>query len=114
MFFSTLVPPDPPTRVKIRLVTKNMVTLTWKPPKNDGGAPITHYIVEQLCWDPSGTQKESWRQCNRRDIEETTFTIEDLTEGGEYEFRVKAVNVAGASRPSSTAGPVIIKDQKCM
>ncbi|KAJ8352204.1 hypothetical protein SKAU_G00236800 [Synaphobranchus kaupii] len=108
-----ILPPDPPTRVKITLVTKNMVNLTWKPPKNDGGAPVTHYIVEQLCWDPSGTQKESWRQCNRRDIEETSFRIEDLSEGGEYEFRVKAVNEAGASRPSSTAGPVITKDQKC-
>lgn len=114
MCFSTSVPPDPPTRVKIRTVTKSMVTLTWKPPRHDGGAPVTHYIVEQLCWDSSGMQKESWGQCNRRDIEETTFNIEDLNEGGEYEFRVKAVNEAGASKPSSTAGPVIVKAQKCM
>ncbi|KAJ8416947.1 hypothetical protein AAFF_G00328250 [Aldrovandia affinis] len=91
-----IMPPDTPTRVKIRSVTKNMVTLTWKPPRHDGGAPVTHYNVEQLCWDPSGMQKESWRQCNRRDIEETIFNIEDLNEGGEYEFRVKAVNEAGA------------------
>lgn len=90
------------------------MTLTWKPPINDGGAPVTHYIVECLCWDTSITQKESWRQCNRRDVEKTTFKIEDLNEGGEYEFRVKAVNEAGASRPSSTAGPVTVKDQKCM
>lgn len=87
------------------------MTLTWKPPKNDGGSPVTHYIVEQLWWDSSGKQKESWRQCNRRDIDTTTFKVEDLHEGAEYEFRVKAVNEAGASRPSSTAGPIIVKDQ---
>lgn len=34
-------------------------------------------------------------------------------QGGEYEFRVKAVNAAGPSRPSATAGPLIIKDQTC-
>lgn len=104
-------PPDAPTRVKIVDVSKGTVTLTWKPPRNDGGSPVTHYIVERLWWDSSGEQKESWRQCNRRDIDSTTFKVEDLHDGAEYEFRVKAVNEVGASRPSSTAGPVIVKDQ---
>ncbi len=101
----------PPTRVKIVDVSKGIVTLTWKPPKNDGGAPVTHYNVERLWWDSSGKQQESWRQCNRRDIDTTTFKVEDLNQGAEYEFRVKAVNEVGSSRPSSTAGPIIIKDQ---
>lgn len=55
-------PPDPPTRLKIQNVRKGTVTLTWKAPKNDGGSPITHYSVDLLCWDASGTQKESWRR----------------------------------------------------
>lgn len=38
---------------------------------------------------------------------------EDLIEGGEYEFRVSAVNAAGVSKPSATVGPVIIRDQTC-
>lgn len=46
-------------------------------------------------------------------MEELEFTVEDLTEGGEYEFRVKAVNAAGVSKPSETVGPVIVKDQTC-
>lgn len=97
--------------MKIASVTKNTATLTWKTPKNDGGAPVTHYIVERLGWDSTGTKKESWRQCNRRDIDATSFKVEDLTEGDEYEFRVMAVNEAGRSRPSSTAGPIFIQDQ---
>lgn len=40
------------------------------------------------------------------------LTVFDL-QGGEYEFRVKAVNAAGPSRPSATAGPLVIKDQTC-
>ncbi|NWH28079.1 TITIN protein, partial [Grus americana] len=106
-------PPDPPIKLKIGLVTKNTVSLTWKPPKNDGGAPVTHYNVECLRWDRTGEVKETWKQCNRRDVEETKFTVEDLVEGGEYEFRVKAVNIAGPSRPSATVGPLVVKDQTC-
>ena len=55
-------PPDPPTRLKIQNVRKGAVTLTWKAPKNDGGSPVTHYSVDLLCWDASGTQKEHWRR----------------------------------------------------
>lgn len=110
---------------------------------------MTHYIIERLSWDTSGKEKETWKQCNKRDVEEQSFVVEDLKEasafyllpplvlndsnsvnrvdrlffrpvltsvylqGGEYEFRVKAVNAAGPSRPSTTAGPLVIKDQTC-
>lgn len=106
---------------------------------------MTHYIIERLSWDTSGKEKETWKQCNKRDVEELSFVVEDLKEaslthdsilllfslvtrlplladlssrfvylqGGEYEFRVKAVNAAGPSRPSTTAGPLVIKDQTC-
>lgn len=52
-------------------------------------------------------------RCNRRDVESTMFKVEDLTHGDEYEFRVVAYNEAGPSRPSTTAGPIIIQDQSC-
>ena len=52
-------------------------------------------------------------RCNRRDVDTTSYRVEDLTEGDEYEFRVMAHNEAGQSRPSSTVGPILLQDQTC-
>lgn len=43
---------------------------------------MKHYIIERLSWDTSGKQKETWKQCNKRDVEELTFVVEDLKEVG--------------------------------
>lgn len=75
-------PPDPPTKLKVNLVTKTTVSLSWEPPKNNGGSPVKHYIIERLSWDTSGKEKETWKQCNKRDVEELTFEVEDLKEVG--------------------------------
>lgn len=41
---------------------------------------MTHYIIERLSWDTSGKEKETWKQCNKRDVEELSFVVEDLKE----------------------------------
>ena len=44
--------PGPPGNLKATDWDKDHVDLAWEPPKNDGGAPITGYLVEKK--DKSG------------------------------------------------------------
>lgn len=41
---------------------------------------MKHYVIERLSWDTSGKEKETWKQCNKREVEELTFVVEDLKE----------------------------------
>lgn len=39
-------PSDPPGSPEVIDYDKDYIELAWKPPKNDGGAPIEKYILE--------------------------------------------------------------------
>ncbi len=61
------------------------ITMSWKPPTDDGGAPILHYVVRE----------EKTGATQRCDTNECVFR--KLKNGGNYSFRVQAVNRVGAS-----------------
>merc|ERR1712226_833127 len=44
-------------------------------------------------------------------LSNTNFTVNDLEEGKEYEFRVFAENEIGESEPLTTARPILAKNQ---
>ena len=56
-----------------------------------------------------------WKKANTRPIKpgDTTGTVDGLPEGGEYEFRVVAVNDAGPGKPSKSTGPHVVRDPIC-
>lgn len=80
------------------------VDLAWNPPRRDGGAPITGYIVEKK---PKGSPV--WEEAARVEGGDTRATVPGLKDGEEYEFRVTAVNKAGPSEPSEPCAPVLVK-----
>lgn len=96
--FNVPSPPGMPTAVKIG---KNYVDLKWDRPTSDGGSRITGYIVERR--DVGGSV---WVPCNDYNIQGTEFTVPNLSEGSDYEFRIIAVNAVGKSDPSPSTIPI--------
>lgn len=80
------------------------VTLKWKAPKSDGGAPITGYVVE-------GKEKfqSTWNELLTTDTPALTGKVPDLREGNTYQFRIRAVNKAGQGEPSEATQPHVAK-----
>jgi len=99
-------PPSAPGEPKIVDFDNKSVTLRWDKPKQDGGRPISHYIIQKK--DKFG----GWFDALITDDQNCTATIDELearvpglSEGKWYQFRVIAVNKAGESDPSPETKP---------
>uniref|UniRef100_A0A3B4THA2 Titin n=1 Tax=Seriola dumerili TaxID=41447 RepID=A0A3B4THA2_SERDU len=87
-----LVVPSRPTKPKIVSSTKDSVSIVWKPPTNDGGAPILGYTVEYRDY----VHKPEWVEAIPL-TKSLEFTIKGLKTDAEYEFCVKTINKVGSS-----------------
>ncbi|XP_023117895.2 titin-like [Amphiprion ocellaris] len=95
--------PLPPGKITLSDVTCNSVRLSWEKPDHDGGSKITCYTVEM-----QAKGEDTWTICSESKALEVT--INGLTKGKEYFFRVSAVNEKGQSEPKSLLAPVTVKD----
>ena len=78
------------------------MTLTWSKPKDDGGSPITEYVIEKrealrMMWKSVGSTSD------------TEFTVGRLTEGTQYVFRVAAENKVGVGAFVETSKGIAAK-----
>jgi titin len=81
------------------------VTLSWEPPLSDGGGEITGYFVEKQAGYSS-----RWVPVNRAPVSLPLYTVRDVAEGEDCEFRVMAANEAGVGPPSQSTGVVRPRD----
>lgn len=105
-FYLITGPPTSPEKFRYSERTKSSITLTWKPPRNDGGSPIIGYIIEKKRQDHPAFESVSKDLCT-----DLTLTVENLDELHMYEFRAKAVNSSGESDPSIPLTVVIQDDE---
>uniref|UniRef100_A0A673JCP6 Uncharacterized protein n=1 Tax=Sinocyclocheilus rhinocerous TaxID=307959 RepID=A0A673JCP6_9TELE len=112
---SPISDPAKPCR-PITSVLSTSVTLSWAKPVYDGGAPIIGYLVEmrdkvQMEGEQEREPEEGWKKCNTAgQLVITEFTMINLDERQEYEFRVSAQNQVGMGRPANLKDAVSPKE----
>ena len=72
------------------------VTLYWTAPTNDGGTPITNYLVEFKLY-----ASVTWTAFSHAPSAATTIVVTGLANGSLYDFRVSAINAVGTGPPSN-------------
>ena len=87
MIFFILVPGKPSKILNFQAVAScSRVTLTWEPPKDDGGMPINKYVLN--C---TSNYKDITRDIHAND---TSYTINDLKQNSTYNITLRATNKA--------------------
>ncbi|KAM8735526.1 myomesin-3 [Acanthopagrus schlegelii] len=97
--------PASPLAVQVSDVNRDYIFLTWQPPSADGSTPVEGYYVEKC-----DVSKGAWVRCNVHMQKVCHYPVFGLKEGTLYQFRVRAVNKAGAGRPSKATEPVLTTD----
>ena len=77
------------------MITKSTMTVIWERPALDGGSDLDGYYLEKR-------EKKSlqWFKVVKGTIRDTRQKVTNLTEGNEYQYRVCAINKAGAGKYS--------------
>jgi len=88
--------PDAPGQPRVIDWDNSSATLIWDKPYNDGGSKIQGYKVEYR----DVAEDHDWRMANDYLVKDTTYVVHNLVQGHEYEFRIRAKNAAGFSKPS--------------
>ncbi|XP_072369164.1 roundabout homolog 1 isoform X2 [Scyliorhinus torazame] len=96
--------PGVPTKPEVTNVSKNAVTLIWKPNLIFGATP-TSYIIEAF----SHAAGSSWKTVADR-VKTETYAIKNLRSNAVYLFLIRAVNAYGLSDPSAISDPVKTQD----
>ena len=94
--------PMPPENLKADDISSYSCKLKWSPPKDDGNAPVSGYLVEKF--DP---KREAWIRIDKTSLCE--IYIDKLTKGQTYQFRVIAENKIGMSEPCELPEPMLAK-----
>ncbi|XP_030060097.1 roundabout homolog 2 isoform X9 [Microcaecilia unicolor] len=96
--------PGAPSKPQVTDVTKNSVTLSWKP-GTPGSLPVNAYLIEAF----SQSVSNSW-QTVANHVKTTLYTVRGLRPNTIYLFMVRAINSEGLSDPSPMSDPVRTQD----
>ncbi|XP_056590500.1 myomesin-2 isoform X2 [Triplophysa dalaica] len=92
---AALTTPSAPYGICLLSCDGSSMTLAWKRPKHTGGTKITSYYL-----DKREAGLINWKEVSPSPAVHRIFTVENLTGGVFYEFKVQAANLAGVGLPS--------------
>lgn len=99
--------PERPEDLIITAVTKDSISVAWRPPKYDGGAEITEYVLESRM-----VGRDSFVRVGSDDkLMDRKFKLTGLKDGSSHEFRVSAINQVGQGKSSFATKPIQCKDE---
>uniref|UniRef100_A0A914S0V8 Fibronectin type-III domain-containing protein n=1 Tax=Parascaris equorum TaxID=6256 RepID=A0A914S0V8_PAREQ len=87
--FTVVDKPAPPKKLSVSEIAPDSCHLTWQPPDDDGGSPITNYIIEKCHVKPG--LEENWEK------------VSSFVRGTSYQY--------GVSEPTQLQEPIVAKYQ---
>uniref|UniRef100_A0A3B5QDM8 Myomesin 2a n=1 Tax=Xiphophorus maculatus TaxID=8083 RepID=A0A3B5QDM8_XIPMA len=96
-----LATPSAPYGITMLSCDGSSMTLAWKKPKHCGGSKVKAYYIDKRDADTL-----VWKEVNLAAVTERICTVDNLTEGTFYEFRIQAANLAGVGLPSAPSTPL--------
>ena len=92
--------PGVPTGLTAAATSTTTATITWTAPADDGGSPVTGYVVEESIDGSAYTERD------RPSATPTEVEFTGLTPGATYQYRIAAINAEGTSAFSSPSDPL--------
>ena len=92
--------PGVPTGLTAAATSTTTATITWTAPADDGGSPVTGYVVEESIDGSAYTERD------RPSATPTEVEFAGLTPGATYQYRIAAINAEGTSAFSSPSDPL--------
>lgn len=87
-------PGIPSAPLEMRVVSPSAIVIEWGIPENDGGSPLTGYVIAAR-----EARRTMWIQVGKVPANVHRLQIKDLQEGRSYQIRVLAQNEIGSSDP---------------
>ncbi|KAM6919278.1 myomesin 1a (skelemin) isoform 3-T5 [Xenentodon cancila] len=100
--------PRQPTGVTLLEAVKDYMVLGWTAPADNGGADIRGYFVDYR--SVKGDVYGKWHELNHQALTTTSYKAENLKENVFYQFQVRAMNMAGVSKPSPASAALECKE----
>lgn len=98
-------PTPPKGPLSVEEVRSDHVKVKWKKPEDEGGTPLTGYVLEKMDVDTG-----RWIPAGEVGPDVDNFTFKGLTPKKKYKFRVRAKNKEGESDPLETEDTILAKN----